>query len=222
MTTADKIRQIYQLLLDAFGDQKWWPGESRFEVIVGAVLTQNTNWKNVEKAIENLKKAGVFDIGALHKMQISYLAELIRPAGYYNIKAKRLKNLIDFIYQRYDGDIEDMLNQGTESLRQELLEVNGIGRETADSILLYALDKPVFVVDAYTFRILYRHNIIDADCDYEMVRELFQSSLDGDIRLYNQLHALIVQTGKNFCKAKPACNGCPLDCMPKISELVDF
>ena len=202
---------IYHKLHKAFGPQHWWPGNTPFEVAVGAVLTQNTNWGNVEKAILNLKRQGVLSARALHKMHQDELASLIRPAGYFNVKAKRLKSFIDFLMNETHGSMKIMKNRDARELRMKLLGVNGIGQETADSILLYALEKPVFVIDAYTKRVLSRHNVMDHDRSYEDYQELFHSTLQRDVQLFNEYHALFVKVGKSFCKRRdPLCIKCPL------------
>ena len=211
---SKKLTEIYQLLYDAFGPQHWWPGQTRFEIITGAILTQNTNWANVEKAITNLKAADLLTPEKLHQLDVSQLAELIRPAGYYNIKAKRLKNFINWLFENYDGKLTNLENLDTDRLRAELLAVRGVGRETADSILLYAFDRPIFVVDAYTARIAFRHQLIEPDADYERLRELFQSNLPQDTKLFNEYHALLVRVGKEFCRPKARCPGCPLEKLP--------
>jgi endonuclease-3 related protein len=213
-----KLMQIHDLLLARFGNQKWWPGSGSFETIVGAILTQNTNWGNVEKALNRLKAADSLDADKLHQMDQDVLAELIRPAGYYNIKARRLKNFLNWLYENYDGNLDAIAGMSVYSLREELLSVKGIGKETADSILLYAFDKPVFVVDTYTARVMIRHGLIDQEADYEQLRDLFESNLPADTKLYNDYHALLVQAGKKFCKPKPKCDGCPLQCLPHETE----
>jgi len=201
---------MFTELLNHFGPQHWWPGETELEVIVGAVLTQNTNWKNVEKAILNLKEKGLLSPHQLNALSVSELAQLIRPTGYYNVKAKRLKNLIDLLRERYHLDLSGLLNEETDTLRKELLSVNGIGPETADSILLYAAHRPVFVVDAYTHRILRRHGMTDEQTDYHELQSLFTDHLPDDPSLFNEFHALIVKTGKEYCRRKPLCHLCPL------------
>jgi len=202
---------IYRKLYSYFGPQHWWPAQSRFEVIVGAILTQNTNWCNVEKAIDNLKKRNLLKPDILYILPDRKLSRLIKPAGYYNIKAKRLKNFLKFFIKRYQGNISKMAFASTESLRKELLEVNGIGPETADSILLYALNKPVFVVDAYTKRIILRHGLIKEDTNYDKIQEFFTRRLKKDTKLFNEYHALLVKLGKEFClKKKPRCSICPI------------
>ena len=204
------IRETYHRLYKALGPQHWWPGDTPFEVIVGAILTQNTNWTNVEKAIRNLKQAKVLAPAALRDIPVEKLAQLIRPAGYFNVKAKRLKNFMKFFFERYGGKIAFMKKTDGEILRQELLAVNGIGPETADSILLYALEKTTFVVDAYTKRILYRHNLVGKNADYHALQDIFNGALAKNVRLFNEYHALIVRLGKDFCRTKPNCGDCPL------------
>ncbi len=207
----NKIIEIFDRMFRRFGAQDWWPGDSPFEMMVGAVLTQNTNWKNVEKALINLKSEGLLSVNKMYEVDVEKLAESIRPAGYYNIKAKRLKNLVALIADDYEGDLELLFDQDTESLRMALLSVKGIGPETADSIVLYAAEKPVFVIDAYTYRILFRHNMIDEQISYEELQEFFMSSLEEDHKLFNEFHALIVKTGKEYCKKDPKCDDCPLN-----------
>lgn len=218
MTTGETLMEIYELLYAAFGPQHWWPGETPFEIATGAILTQNTNWTNVEKAIRNLKSANRLTAEALHRIELSDLAELIRPAGYYNVKAKRLKEFVDWLFENYEGSLTGLEQIDTDQLRAELLTVKGIGRETADSILLYALGRPVFVVDAYTARITVRHGLIEPDADYEQLRELFESNLPQDTQLYNEYHALLVRAGKEFCRPKARCAGCPLEKLPHTLE----
>jgi endonuclease III related protein len=207
-----EINSIYKKLYKNFGPQNWWPAETPFEVMVGAILTQNTNWGNVEKAIAVLKKHDLLSLRKLRSLGHKQLAELIKPAGYYNIKARRLKNFIDFLFDRYKGNLKKMSDADTAVLRRQLLEVNGIGPETADSILLYALNKPVFVVDAYTKRILNRHSLIKDDAGYEETQKLFMDNLKQQEKLFNEYHALLVKLAKDFCrKTNPVCNNCPLN-----------
>jgi len=211
MNTSEHLLKLYERLFAHFGPQDWWPGDSPFEIMVGAILTQNTNWKNVEKAIDNLKRAGALSFPAMSELPKALLAEYIRPAGYYNLKATRLKNFFSLINEQWDGDLDFFLQQPASILREHLLSVKGIGPETADSMVLYAAEKPTFVVDTYTHRILSRHNIIDESCDYHEIQDLFLDNLNEDTSLFNEYHALIVQVGKNFCKkSKPACEHCPL------------
>ncbi len=219
---SKQLTGIYQLLFDRFGPQRWWPGQTQFEIIAGAILTQNTNWANVEKAITNLKAADRLTHEKLHHLDVSQLAELIRPAGYYNIKAKRLKNFINWLFENYDGKLTNLENLDTDRLRAELLAITGVGRETADSILLYAFDRPIFVVDAYTARIAFRHQLIEPDADYERLRELFQSNLPQDTKLFNEYHALLVRVGKEFCRPKARCPGCPLEKLPHSLDIEYF
>ncbi|MBN1850593.1 MAG: endonuclease III domain-containing protein [Deltaproteobacteria bacterium] len=202
---------MFELLLKRFGPQHWWPGDSPFEMMVGAVLTQNTNWKNVEKAIANLKSEGLLSVDAIHQVPLSELAEKIRPAGYFNIKAKRLKNLIQFIRDQYGGDINVLLEEETQAIREGLLSVGGVGPETADSMVLYAAGRPVFVIDTYTHRILSRHGLVDNDAAYYDLQEIFMNHLPEDAALFNEFHALIVKAGKEFCRKKPLCSECPLE-----------
>jgi len=204
------LNRIYGLLYKNFGPQHWWPGETPFEVMVGAILTQNTSWGNVEKAISNLKRAEVLEPQKLLKLPTTKLAEFIRPAGYFNIKTKRLRNFLKFFMESYDGSVKKMEAVSLSKLREELLSVNGVGRETADSILLYALDKPIFVCDTYTYRILTRHNLCGEEADYDELQSIFMDNLPEDVKLFNEYHALMVRVGKEFCKPKPACEGCPL------------
>lgn len=206
-----KLDLVYQRIFSLFGPQRWWPADSPFEVIVGAILTQNTNWSNVERAIKNLKKAKVLEAKKLYKLPHSKLAGLIRPAGYFNIKAGRLKEFLRFFFQNYQGDLKNMRKKKSAVLREELLAVKGIGPETADSILLYALNRPIFVVDAYTRRILFRHSLIEEGASYSQIQNLFMKSVQNDVELFNEYHALLVRLGKDFClKSKPKCSICPL------------
>jgi endonuclease-3 related protein len=216
---TEQLTEIYQLLFDRFGPQSWWPGETQFEIITGAILTQNTNWANVEKAIANLKSADLLTPEKLYRLDVSELAELIRPAGYYNIKANRLKSFLTWLFQNYDGRLENLEELDTDRLRAELLTVKGIGRETADSILLYAFDRPIFVVDAYTARVAVRHGLIEPDADYEQLRELFQSNLQPEPQLFNEFHALLVRLGKEFCRPNAQCPRCPLEKLPHSIDI---
>lgn len=204
------LKKIYNTLYSFYGPQHWWPGDTPFEIAVGAILTQNTNWGNVEKAIKNLKDAKALSVKAINAMQISELAAHIKPAGYFNVKAKRLKAFIDFIYCNYRGKIAAMKKRPLNELRLELLNVHGIGHETADSILLYALDKPVFVIDAYTRRVLSRHKILNYNASYDEYQSLFHKTLDEDVHLFNEYHALFVRVGKEYCRPKPMCEQCPI------------
>ena len=207
----EQLTDIFERLYGHFGVQDWWPGDSNFEIMVGAVLTQNTNWNNVEKALENLQRAGVLSYERMSELPVDLLAEYIRPAGYFNIKAGRLKNLLAMIGEKFGGNIDSMVDVETEPLLKSLLSIKGIGPETADSILLYACNRPVFVVDSYTYRILVRHDLIPEDFGYEEIQQLFMDNLEPDTRLYNEFHALLVCVGQEFCKKTiPKCEGCPL------------
>ncbi len=211
---SGQLKKAYDRLFAVLGPQHWWPGETPFEILVGAVLTQNTNWRNVEKAIDNLRENDLLDPHALYNVPVEELEELIRPAGYFRVKAKRLRSVIGHVVRHYDGSLDAMFSQSLSSLREELLEINGVGPETADSILLYAGGKNIFVVDAYTHRIFSRHGWIDFDADYHQIQDYAMSTLPDDVQLFNEYHALIVNVGKNFCKkAKPLCAECPLEKM---------
>jgi endonuclease III related protein len=205
-----QVSAMYETALEKLGPQLWWPGETPFEVCVGAILTQNTNWRNVEKAIANLKRQDLLSPRKMFNLPPEQLAEFIRPAGYFNVKTKRLRNFLKFLIEEYDADLEQMFSESLYELREKLLSVSGIGQETADSILLYAGEKPTFVVDTYTKRILLRHELIDEEFGYEQIQETMTDSLPEDVQLFNEYHALIVKIGKDFCKTKPNCEGCPL------------
>lgn len=207
------LEQVYDKLLASFGPQRWWPGDSPFEVIVGAVLVQNTAWRNVERAINNLKEEGVLTPRGLRDIPKEELEELIRPAGYFRLKASRLRNLINHLWERYDGMLERMFAIDVEELRAELLSVNGIGPETADSIILYAGNLPSFVVDTYTNRVLKRHGWIEPEAGYHAIKEFFEQELERDAELYNEYHALLVRVGHLHCRRVPKCDDCPLQCM---------
>lgn len=205
-----KIINLYHLLFQHFGPQGWWPGDTPLEIAVGAILTQNTNWKNVAQAIAQLKKAGLLSAPALLALPVTDLAALIRPAGYYNIKAQRLKNFLAYLMDRHGGSMARLAVMPLAQLRPELLAINGIGPETADSILLYALAKPIFVVDAYTHRIFSRHGLTAGPYSYEGLQALCQTALPPDVALFQEFHALLVRTGKDCCRPRPRCEACPL------------
>ncbi len=202
--------KIYKRLYQAYGPRNWWPGETPFEVMVGAILTQNTSWKNVEKAIQELKEKRALTPEGIHRLKRSELAKLIKSSGYYRLKAERLKSFVNFLLEHYGGNLERMRKDEFRVLREKLLQVKGIGPETADSILLYGLKRPIFVVDAYTRRILSRHGLISQKASYEEVQRFFMDHLPHEEGLFNEYHALIVHLGKTVCKKKPRCDICPL------------
>lgn len=204
------VQEIFDSLHDHFGPPNWWPATSAFEVCVGAILTQNTAWRNVTKAIDNLKREGALSFEAIEKVDRAILAEWIRPSGYFNQKSARLKGFVATVREQH-GSFEALQDLGTDDLREFFLSIKGIGPETADSMVLYAFEKPVFVVDAYTHRILSRHQLIEREAGYYQIQEYLSSHLDTDVQLYNDYHALLVQLGNEFCKrSKPNCDACPL------------
>ncbi|MDD4203104.1 MAG: endonuclease III domain-containing protein [Candidatus Omnitrophica bacterium] len=205
------LNDIYSSLYRHFGPQNWWPGDSPFEVIVGAILTQNTAWTNVEKAVTNLKKAGVLSPAKMLALSNSKLSSLIKPSGFYNVKTSRLKTFLKIFKKKYNFSIKIMERHNLSELRKELLDIKGIGRETADSIILYAVKKPIFVIDAYTKRMLTRFSLIEDDQNYANVQKLFMDNLESNTALFNEYHALIIKLAKDFCKARrPFCEKCPL------------
>ncbi len=205
------LTRVYNLLYKRFGPRHWWPGDTRLEIIIGAILTQNTAWYNVEKAIKNLKRMGLLNVKRLSAISGKRLAKLIKPSGYYNIKSQRIKNFLHYLNNEHNGSINRMFTRDTVRLREELLNIKGIGPETADSILLYAGSRPIFVVDAYTKRIFSRLGFSSKDADYKELQELFSKNLSPDVRLFNEFHALIVELGKTLCRSfKPLCNICPI------------
>jgi endonuclease III related protein len=203
------LMEVFDTLLKRYGALHWWPAETPFEVCVGAILTQNTNWLNVEKAIVNLKREGLLSPQALWDIDQERLADLIRPSGFFNIKSARLKDFIGWLLAGH-GDLDTMFSGDWGALREELIGVRGIGRETCDSILLYAGGKPSFVVDAYTKRLFSRLGLVRESDSYEQVRALFMGALPHDSALFNEYHALIVEHCKRHCRKKPICDGCPL------------
>jgi endonuclease III related protein len=211
-TVAAELALYYDALFAAYGPQHWWPGRTRFEVIVGAILTQNTSWSNVELAIAALRKEKLLSPMALEQVPLPRLARLIRSSGYFRQKARKLKSFFHFLREQYHGSLNKMFAAPTPELREQLLAVHGIGPETADSILLYAGRHPVFVVDAYTRRILERHDLADGKQQpYEEIQRLFEQNLPNSPSLFNEYHALIVHTGKHFCrKRNPVCEQCAL------------
>jgi endonuclease-3 related protein len=205
------LEAMYRRMEARYGPTGWWPGENPFEIAVGAILTQNTAWTNVEKAIERLKDKDLLSPERILDAPEGVLEEAIRPSGYFNLKAKRLRGFCRYLLGGYGGSMEAMAREPLETLRPELLAVYGIGPETADDILLYALDKPVFVVDAYTRRILARHGVCPPDIGYEALRALFEDHLPPDAAVWREYHALLVFVGKDYCrKAIPRCPECPL------------
>lgn len=205
------LMSIYGRLYERYGPQGWWPGVTKTEIMVGAVLTQNTGWKNVVKAMDNLKKYKLLNYNGLYSVKLGRLASLIRPSGYYRLKAKRLKNMARFMKEGFGNNWKCIHDTPTDILRERLMGVNGIGDETADSILLYALDRPVFVADLYTKRLLTRHKILNSEPRYEEMQGLFHRHLPKSLKLYNEYHALIVRVGHEHCRKTPRCRGCPLD-----------
>ncbi len=203
--------KMYQKLYQTIGPRHWWPADSPFEVVVGAILTQNTSWKNVEKALGALKEKNILDPLQLYKVDEQYLATTITSSGFFNIKSKRIKSFINFLFEQYQGSLEKMFSEKLTLLREKLLAINGIGPETADSILLYAGGKPIFVVDAYTKRILLRHKVISPRARYSEIQELFMNNLKADVKMFNEYHALLVYIGKYYCKRVPQCKSCPLN-----------
>jgi endonuclease-3 related protein len=209
--TNPPLEEYYNSLFAELGPQHWWPAHERIEVIVGAILTQNTSWTNVESALGNLRREGMLTLRGIEKAPAARLARLVRPSGYFRQKAKKLKAFVKFLREEYGGSLSRMFRTPTKELREKLLGVHGIGPETADSILLYAGDHPVFVVDAYTKRVLHRHGWINEKTGYEEMRALFERHIPRDAARYNEFHALLVQVGKNWCRPREArCSECPL------------
>jgi endonuclease-3 related protein len=208
--TREILHILYEKLHRSIGPLHWWPADSPFEVIIGAILTQNTAWTNVEKAITALKEKNLLHPRRLYAIREKTLAGAIRSSGFFNLKAKRIRSFLQFLFRYYRGDLARMFAEETATLREQLLRINGLGPETVDSILLYAGEKPVFVVDAYTRRILLRHRLIAEDAGYEEIQKLFMENLESDVQLFNEYHALIVYVGKHFCRPVRNCGPCPL------------
>ncbi len=205
------FKEIYYRLYNHFGPQNWWPADTPFETAVGAILTQSVNWENVEKAIENLKKEGIMEPGKIYRLDIEELAKLIRPSGYFNVKARKLKSFSKFLLDEFNGSMGEMGKLPLKQIRPFLLNVYGIGPETADSILLYAVKKPIFVIDAYTKRVFNRIGLVSSDVDYHELQQLMMDNFEPSIYKYNEYHALLVALGKNICKKKKTeCVICPL------------
>jgi endonuclease III related protein len=215
--TKGLITDIYQRLLDEFGERHWWPGESAEEVVIGAILTQSVSWKNVVVAISRLRENGLLSLEAIHRVDISQLAPLIKSTRFYNEKARKLKNFASWLFARYGGSLDSMFSRELWGLRQELLTVKGLGEETVDSILLYAGNKSIFVVDAYTVRIFLRLGLAEKSWRYRDYQEYFMNCVLPDPKIYNEYHAQIVRLGHLYCrKNNPLCKQCPL------RELCDF
>ncbi|MFH1116713.1 MAG: endonuclease III domain-containing protein [Pseudomonadota bacterium] len=208
------LLHYYHALLEKFGPRSWWPAETPFEVCVGAVLTQNTAWKNVVKAIDNLKESGMLNPLTLSGTPLDRIADVIRPSGYYNVKAKRLRNFVDHLVEEYEGDLDRLFSLPAGELRMELLSINGVGKETADSIILYAACKPIFVVDAYTRRLVFRHGLMEEPTDYDAIQDFFHRNLPREVDLFNDFHAQIVAVGHHYCRKTPRCAECPLNRFP--------
>ncbi|MGC8744949.1 MAG: endonuclease III domain-containing protein [Verrucomicrobiia bacterium] len=210
------LRKAYDLMYRRFGYKDWWPGDTDFEICIGAILTQNTAWSNVEKAIQNIKNQNALDPFIIYKMPMTELASLIKPAGYFNIKAKRLKNFVQTLVEQHNGKVNLLLKGPKDEVRKRLLNINGVGRETADSMMLYAGEHLTFVVDAYTKRIFSRHNWCSLESDYDDVKKLceeslFQKNIENLLDYWRDYHAQLVMVGKNYCKkSKPDCQLCPL------------
>ncbi|PIV64601.1 MAG: endonuclease [bacterium (Candidatus Ratteibacteria) CG_4_9_14_3_um_filter_41_21] len=200
---------LYESLYKSFGPQHWWPARTKFEIIAGAILTQQTTWKNVEKAIENLRKEHLLSVKNLGEAPLRKIEKLVRPVGYYRQKSKHLKGVSAYLLKHCRGDLNKFFRKETKTLRKELLMLRGIGKETADSILLYAGEKRVFVIDAYTRRVLQRLNLL-VENDYDKIRRFFEKNLPKNIKIYREFHALLVKLGKEFCKRKPLCQSCPV------------
>jgi endonuclease III related protein len=210
----DRLLEIYRLLFERFGPQRWWSGRTPFETTVGVILSQNASQANIDKALANLKAAGALDPTVLHAMAPPELEKLIRPAGNTRVKLKRLTNFARWLFENYEGSLERLSPIDTRRLREELLGISGIGPETTDSILLYGLKRPIFVVDTYTARVAVRHFLIEPELTYDGLQELFQSNLEPDVPFFNEFHALIVRVGKDHCRPKALCPSCPLNALP--------
>ncbi|MCK5833442.1 endonuclease III domain-containing protein [bacterium] len=207
----NKIIDFYEIAFTHFGDLKWWPADNPFEISIGAILTQNTNWVNAQKAIDCLRANGILDLDALIKTPVENIATSIKSSGYFNQKALKLKYFVEWFKNDFDGFFPNAENVSTLDLRKQLLSIKGIGPETADDILLYAFERPVFVVDAYTYRIAVRHGWTPPQANYDELAELFYSHIEEDLFVYKNFHAILVELGKNYCsKKKPKCNTCPM------------
>jgi endonuclease-3 related protein len=205
------IDDAFQSLFERYGEQHWWPAETRFEMMLGAILTQNTAWTNVEIALSNLRNADALNFQSLETATRDEIAEWIRPAGYFNQKSGYIKAMIETLRNRFNSSLDELFALETSNLRNELLSWKGIGPETADSIILYAAERPVFVVDAYTKRICSRHGWMDEKATYNEIANLFTDRLPTDVQLFSEYHAMIVRVCKDHCNTKPKCEGCPLE-----------
>ena len=217
--TNRTLRTVYQRLMRAFGPQHWWPADTVTEVVVGAILTQNTAWSNVEKAIRNLAQAKLLSWRGLREVCEVKLAEHIRPSGTYRVKARRLKAFVAYLWDEHGGRLATLLRGDLDHVRRRLMSIHGIGPETADAILLYAGDRPSFVVDAYTKRVLRRHFVLSGDEGYESVRALFHRAMRPDVKVYQEYHALLVEVAKRNCRVRATCAGCPLEALPHDETL---
>ncbi len=216
---ANPLSDIFDRLLTAYGPQHWWPGDTNTEIVIGAILTQNTSWSNVEQAIARLKQADALSFSALRDLPRPTLEDLIRPSGTFRVKAKRLSAFVDVLFRDHNGSLSDMLSGDLDGARRRLNAIHGLGPETADAILLYAGNRPTFVVDAYTKRVLRRHFLVTEDADYGTVRGLFHQELAPSSRLFNEFHALLVKLGKDHCRTLARCDGCPLESLRHDSAL---
>jgi len=214
---SQRLQKIYHQLIDAYGSQNWWPADEPFEVMVGAILTQSAAWRNVEKAIANLKTAKALSPQALRRFSLTELATLIRPCIYYNVKARKLKSLANWLGEYCQDNLDKLFANSVDQLRQQLLSVWGIGEETADSIILYAAGKPIFVIDAYTRRIINRLGLAPDSNNYAAYQSLFMDNLPADASLFNEYHALLVSLGKNICRNRPLCQQCCLQNMCRFT-----
>jgi len=205
-----EVLEIYKILFNHFGHQNWWPADTRDEIIIGSILTQSVSWQNVDKAINNLKQNNQISLEVLHSSTAEVIAPLIIPTLYYNVKARKLKNFCDFLFERFEGDLDKHFALELPELRKLLLNVKGIGEETADCILLYAGQKLSFVIDAYTKRIFHRLGYTDANISYHQLQKFITDRISLDLDLYQDFHAQLVMLGKDFCKPKPKCEECPL------------
>lgn len=211
-----RIRWIYQRLWRRWGPQGWWPAQHQFEMMVGAILTQHASWRNVERAVARLREAEALSVKPLRRMPRRRLERLVRPVGFFRVKARRLHAFVEWLQEAWDGSVRRLLRQPVEHARSLLLSVPGIGPETADAMLLYAGRRPVFVVDAYTRRICVRHGLVPERASYHEVQQLFHAALPRNTRVYNEYHALLVRLGKTYCRTRPQCDRCPLYPLPRV------